>query len=158
MVTLACLSGLVLFAYFRYCDPIEANQVQTKDQLVIYMVVRSLGTVRGLPGLFLACLCSGTLSTVSSGINSLSAVTWHDFLHLHFRSQTDKTHALVVVALAIFRPLCYWDGISLRSAGWSSSCSYKHHGNILSGIFNFIYSAYESIREIHLTTLELTNE
>lgn len=36
--------------------------------------------VPGLPGFFLACLFSATLSTFSSGMNSQAAVLWEDFL------------------------------------------------------------------------------
>ena len=39
-----------------------------------------LGFLPGLPGIFLACVFSGTLSTISSGINSMTAVLWEDFL------------------------------------------------------------------------------
>ena len=38
------------------------------------MVLDKLQQYRGLPGLFLASACSGTLSTVSSGINSVCAI------------------------------------------------------------------------------------
>jgi Na+/proline symporter len=34
----------------------------------------------GITGLFLACLYSGTLSTISSGLNSIAAVVWTDFI------------------------------------------------------------------------------
>ncbi|KFM78822.1 Sodium-coupled monocarboxylate transporter 1, partial [Stegodyphus mimosarum] len=47
----------------------------------------SLSMIPGLPGLFVAGIFSGTLSTMSSAINSLAAVTVEDF----------------------FRPLCFRD-------------------------------------------------
>lgn len=37
-----------------------------------------------VPGLFTACVFSGALSTLSSGFNSLAAVTWEDFLRDYF--------------------------------------------------------------------------
>lgn len=39
-----------------------------------------LSNIRGLPGLFISCIFSGTMSTVSSGLNSMAAVVWEDFL------------------------------------------------------------------------------
>ena len=59
-----------MFAYYNGCDPLTAGWITAKDQLVPYMVLDKLQKYRGLPGLFLASACSGTLSTVSSGINS----------------------------------------------------------------------------------------
>ena len=46
-----------------------------------YFVMRTMaGKVPGLPGLFVAGLLSGSLSTVSSAINSLAAVTLEDYV------------------------------------------------------------------------------
>jgi len=70
----AASSGLVMFAYYNGCDPMQAGWIKAKDQLVPYMVLDKLQQYRGLPGLFLASACSGTLSTVSSGINSVCAI------------------------------------------------------------------------------------
>ena len=49
-------------------------------QLVPYFVLDEMSYLTGLPGLFVACVMSGALSTVSSGLNSLAAVTWQDFI------------------------------------------------------------------------------
>ncbi len=39
-----------------------------------------MGSLPGLPGLFVAGIFSGSLSTVSSAINSLAAVTLEDYI------------------------------------------------------------------------------
>jgi sodium-coupled monocarboxylate transporter 8/12 len=43
-------------------------------------VVDSLNQMPGLAGLFVAGIFSGSLSTVSSAVNSLAAVTLEDYL------------------------------------------------------------------------------
>jgi len=72
--------GLLMVAFFDGCDPVALGEVQTIDQMTILMANRIFEGVPGLPGLFLATIFSATLSTASSGINSLTAVLWEDFL------------------------------------------------------------------------------
>lgn len=75
--------GLAMFAYSAHClwrnDDLDVNKV-SKDQLVIFYMLDLLGETYGLPGLYVACIFSATLSTVSSSINSLSAVLFEDFI------------------------------------------------------------------------------
>lgn len=49
-------------------------------KLLPLFVVDSLEDIPGVTGLFIAGLLSGSLSTVSSAINSLAAVTWEDYI------------------------------------------------------------------------------
>ncbi|CAK5087696.1 unnamed protein product [Meloidogyne enterolobii] len=72
--------GFLMVAFFQGCDPVALKEVKTMDQLTILMANRIFEGIPGLPGLFLATIFSATLSTASSGINSLTAVLWEDFL------------------------------------------------------------------------------
>ncbi|CAG5123792.1 unnamed protein product, partial [Candidula unifasciata] len=76
------LTGLVLLAYFFSieCDPLKAGYIKNRNQLMPYFVMQSLSFLPGLPGLYMATIFSGALSTLSSGINSLTANTVEDFL------------------------------------------------------------------------------
>uniref|UniRef100_A0A914XAP0 Sodium-coupled monocarboxylate transporter 1 n=1 Tax=Plectus sambesii TaxID=2011161 RepID=A0A914XAP0_9BILA len=78
--SMCCFIGVVMLAYFYHCNPLESGEIKSQDQLVILFAAKVLGYIPGFPGLFLACLFSGTLSTISSGINSMTAVLWEDFL------------------------------------------------------------------------------
>jgi len=49
-------------------------------QLMPIYVVDSLKNMPGLAGLFVAGIFSGSLSTVSSAVNSLAAVTLEDYV------------------------------------------------------------------------------
>ena len=79
MTTLAVLAGLAIFATYATCDPLRAGVTSRRDELVPHFVADQLGHVPGLGGLFIACVLSGALSTISSSLNSLAAVTWEDF-------------------------------------------------------------------------------
>ncbi|KAH0622967.1 hypothetical protein JD844_025921 [Phrynosoma platyrhinos] len=77
---LSCLTGLVMFAYYQEHQLSEAQRKASPDQMVLYFVMDVLGEVPGLPGLFVACLFSGSLSTISSAFNSLATVTMEDLI------------------------------------------------------------------------------
>ncbi|XP_030070518.1 sodium-coupled monocarboxylate transporter 1 [Microcaecilia unicolor] len=89
---LACavLSGLALFSIYKDCDPWTANYISAPDQLMPYLALDILRDYPGLPGLFVACAYSGTLSTVSSSINALAAVTVEDLIKPYFRSLNEQ--------------------------------------------------------------------
>ncbi|XP_078205780.1 sodium-dependent multivitamin transporter isoform X5 [Callithrix jacchus] len=81
---MGCLIGLVMFAYYQE-NPMSIQQAQAApDQFVLYFVIDLLKGLPGLPGLFVACLFSGSLSTISSAFNSLATVTMEDLIRPWF--------------------------------------------------------------------------
>ncbi|XP_051890725.1 sodium-coupled monocarboxylate transporter 1 [Pristis pectinata] len=86
----AVLSGLTMYSIYHQCDPLTAKQVRAPDQLLPYLVMDFLGDYPGVPGLFVAAAYSGTLSTVSSSINALAAVTVEDILKPNFNLSEKK--------------------------------------------------------------------
>merc|ERR1719435_911949 len=80
LLLICAYAGLVVFAFYHDCDPITTRQVEKKDQIFPLFVMQVMGDIPGVPGLFVAGVFSGALSTVSSGLNSLSAVVLKDFM------------------------------------------------------------------------------
>ncbi|KAG0717767.1 Sodium-coupled monocarboxylate transporter 2 [Chionoecetes opilio] len=80
LYVLAAFTGLVLFATYEGCDPLAAGLITSKDQILPFFVMDKLSAAPGLPGLFVACIFSGALSTISSAVSSQAAVTWEDWL------------------------------------------------------------------------------
>uniref|UniRef100_A0A665XF69 Sodium-dependent multivitamin transporter-like n=1 Tax=Echeneis naucrates TaxID=173247 RepID=A0A665XF69_ECHNA len=70
-------------------------------QMVIYFVMDMLQGLPGLPGLFVACLFSAALSTISSAFNSLATVTMEDLIKPHFPAMTEARATLLSKALAM---------------------------------------------------------
>ncbi|XP_043943712.1 sodium-coupled monocarboxylate transporter 1 [Protopterus annectens] len=89
IVGCATLAGLSMYSVYRDCDPWTAGKVKALDQLIPYLVMDILRDFPGVPGLFVAAAYSGTLSTVSSSINALAAVTVEDLIRPQFTSLTD---------------------------------------------------------------------
>nr|XP_020463575.1 sodium-dependent multivitamin transporter-like [Monopterus albus] len=69
--------------------------------MVIYFVMDMLEGLPGLPGLFVACLFSAALSTVSSAFNSLATVTMEDLIKPHFPAMAEARATLLSKALAM---------------------------------------------------------
>lgn len=79
IITLACLVGVVMYAFYATCDPVKFGLISKPDQLLPLYMMDLLGDLHGLPGLLLSCVFSGSLSTVSSGLNAVAAVMLEDY-------------------------------------------------------------------------------
>ena len=64
------LAGLAIFAVYAGCDPITLGNVERKDQMLPFYVMQNLGFMSGVPGVFVACLFSGTMRCVSKERNT----------------------------------------------------------------------------------------
>lgn len=78
--TLVCVVGLVIYACYAHCDPYIMGIVRARDQLLPLLVMDKLTFAPGLAGLFVSCLFSASLSSISSGLNALAIVILEDLL------------------------------------------------------------------------------
>ena len=99
LLLICAYGGLVMFAYYHDCDPIKSRQVAKKDQLFPLFVMQVMGDIPGVPGLFVAGVFSGALSTVSSGLNSLAAVCLKDFFGSGCNLKLSEDRAALVTKL-----------------------------------------------------------
>jgi len=110
LMLLSCstsLAGLCIFHHYRDCDPISAGRIRQGDQLLPLYIVERMSSVPGLAGLAVAGIFSGSLSTVSSAINSLAAVTLEDYIRPCCGNMSDsKVAVLVQVLTLIFGAAC----------------------------------------------------
>ncbi|XP_070579225.1 sodium-dependent multivitamin transporter-like [Ptychodera flava] len=98
------LAGLVLFAFYNNdltplqlaintsstdlpnympsggADARYEPNFMSADQILVYFVSSQLGHIHGIQGLFIAGLFAGALSSVSTSLNSMTAVTLVDFI------------------------------------------------------------------------------
>lgn len=107
-------SGLVIFWYYHDCDPFAAGRISARDQNMPRYILDALGHLPGIAGLFVAGIFSASLSTVSTALNSLSALTLEDYLKNVYKLVTRKnlqisnsSSALISKILAaIYGALC----------------------------------------------------
>lgn len=118
---MSCLIGLVMFAYYKKYGMSPQQEQAAPDQLVLYFVMDLLKDMPGLPGLFVACLFSGSLSTISSAFNSLATVTMEDLIQPWF-PQLTETRAII-----LSRSLAFAYGLVCLGMAYISS----HLGSVL---------------------------
>lgn len=85
------------------------------DQFVLYFVMDILKGLPGLPGLFIACLFSGSLSTISSAFNSLATVTMEDLIRPWFPEFSEAR------AIMLSRGLAFGYGLLCLGMAYISS-------------------------------------
>ncbi|XP_075997038.1 sodium-coupled monocarboxylate transporter 1 isoform X1 [Genypterus blacodes] len=106
-VSLAVFTGLVMYSIYKDCDPLTNKDIKTPDQLLPYLVMDILSAYPGVPGLFVAAAYSGTLSTVSSSINALVAVTMEDYILPIWKTPTNKQVSWMNMGLSVlFGAVC----------------------------------------------------
>lgn len=72
-------SGLVIYYFYRTCDPLLSRRITSRDQNMAIYISDALGHIPGIQGLFVSGIFSASLSSVSSCLNSLAAVTLEDY-------------------------------------------------------------------------------
>ncbi|KAK7094759.1 hypothetical protein V1264_006265 [Littorina saxatilis] len=80
LVSLVCLSGLVIYVTYHTCDPLTSGNLMSQDQILPYFVMDQLGSMSGAPGLFVSCIFAASLSSVSSVLNALSISVLEDLI------------------------------------------------------------------------------
>ncbi|XP_065070595.1 sodium-coupled monocarboxylate transporter 1-like [Rhopilema esculentum] len=99
-VVACCFAGLVMYAVYADCDLRTVKEIKSNDQVIPYFVVHKLSHLTGVPGLYTACLFSGALSTASSGLNSLTAVTVEDIVKPRYPDMSASKMMLVSKLIA----------------------------------------------------------
>ncbi|XKL67588.1 hypothetical protein PGB90_003079 [Kerria lacca] len=85
----SCFCGLIVFAKYEHCDPLQLKRISANDQLLpLYVLDTFKGT--GLTGIFVSGIFSASLSTISPLLNSLAAVTLEDYVKPLLKYYTGK--------------------------------------------------------------------
>lgn len=97
MIILCVYNGLLLFATYHDCDPLTTKLAKAKDQMMPLLVMEILKDLPGLPGLFIAGVFSAALSSLSTGLNAMSAVVLEDFCKPFMNNEiSEKMSSLVM--------------------------------------------------------------
>ncbi|GFS12325.1 sodium-coupled monocarboxylate transporter [Elysia marginata] len=105
----SCFIGLYMSTLYENCDPVKASFVHHPSQISSLLAMDVLGDTAGLPGLFIAGVVSATLSSMSSGLNSLAAVAVEDYVKIYFYSQirTDQAQLFSQIVSVFFGAIIF---------------------------------------------------
>nr|XP_039271471.1 sodium-coupled monocarboxylate transporter 1-like isoform X1 [Styela clava] len=155
-VSLACMTGLIIYSRYSTCDPITQGCVAKRDQLFPYLVLDILHDYPGVPGLFVACVFSGSLSTVSSGINAMATVSIEDFVK-PCSNLSERTYMWITKGLVILYGLCTIGVAVLASQlGGILQAAYSILGLVggpMIGLFTSEFTSHSAIQLVLLSGL-----
>ncbi|XP_017026710.1 sodium-coupled monocarboxylate transporter 2 [Drosophila kikkawai] len=106
-----CFTGIVMYARFHDCDPIESGHVSKVDKMVPYFVQDTVGHLWGMPGVFISCVFSAALSTLSASINSLGGVVYFDYIKPHIRHTEHKANVIMKLFVLFAGIYCIFGGM-----------------------------------------------
>ncbi|KFR11827.1 Sodium-coupled monocarboxylate transporter 2, partial [Opisthocomus hoazin] len=125
----AVFCGLVMHSHYKSCDPWTAGFISAPDQLMPYFVMDIFSSMPGVPGLFVACAFSGTLSTVAASINALATVTFEDLVKKGFPNVSEKMSTWISKGLCIlYGILCTSMAAAASLLGGIVQASLSIHG------------------------------
>ncbi|XP_075986730.1 sodium-coupled monocarboxylate transporter 1 [Anticarsia gemmatalis] len=103
LFSLSWVVGMTLYALYKYCDPLSSGQIAAPDEVLPFYVQDQYSFLPGMLGLFLGSLFNGALSFLVSNVNSLSTVTWEDFVSAApaFKGISDKQQLTVIKIIGV---------------------------------------------------------
>uniref|UniRef100_H0X6K4 Solute carrier family 5 member 5 n=1 Tax=Otolemur garnettii TaxID=30611 RepID=H0X6K4_OTOGA len=101
IVSSAAVCGIVMFVFYSDCDPLLTGRISAPDEYMPLLVLDIFDDLPGVPGLFLACAYSGTLSTASTSINAMAAVTVEDLIKPRLPNLAPRKLVIISKGLSI---------------------------------------------------------
>ncbi|KAH8408354.1 hypothetical protein KR215_003465 [Drosophila sulfurigaster] len=111
IMTFNCYTGIVMYARYHDCDPLTLGIVSKLDKMVPYLVQDVMGHLTGMPGVFISCVFSAALSTLSASINSLSGIVYFDYIKPHIHHTEHKANVIMKLFVLIAGIYCIFGGM-----------------------------------------------
>uniref|UniRef100_T1GYG0 Uncharacterized protein n=1 Tax=Megaselia scalaris TaxID=36166 RepID=T1GYG0_MEGSC len=128
--------GVIIASYFHECDPLKAGYIKTPDNMVSYFVTKTSSNIRGMYGIYMACIVCASLSTISANLNSLSGALFKDYIKSMIPTQRNENF---IIKIIVFLSGCFliFGGLILESLKSTAvQLSYT--------VFNLAYTSFIS--------------
>ncbi|KAK9502352.1 hypothetical protein O3M35_011142 [Rhynocoris fuscipes] len=99
---LICItSGLIIYAYYKDCDPIMTKAVSKPGQILPYYALDIAGKYPGFNGIFLSGVIGTALSSLSTCLNTLSGSLLDDFIRPMSPWKITDTMASAILKISV---------------------------------------------------------
>ncbi|KAK9507612.1 hypothetical protein O3M35_007432 [Rhynocoris fuscipes] len=107
-LSMSGIIGMVIYAAYETCDPFSLKVISRPDQIVPHFVLDVAGRIKGLPALFLAGVVSASLSTMSTGLNTVAGTIYEDFIEPRFKKKVSEAQASrnIKIVVVILGAIC----------------------------------------------------
>ncbi|XP_045470398.1 sodium-coupled monocarboxylate transporter 2-like [Harmonia axyridis] len=108
LVSMCCYMGLLIYAHYYKCDPVTRGSIYKSDQLLPYFVMHIAAIMPGLPGLFVSGVFSAALSSMSTGLNSMTGVIFEDLVKPRMKKPLTESQAsfLMKIIVVVIGSIC----------------------------------------------------
>lgn len=89
-----------MYARYHDCDPLTAGLVEKADKMMPFFVQDTVGHLKGMPGVFISCVFSAALSTMSASMNSLAGILYFDYIKPRIK-HTEKRANLIMKTIVL---------------------------------------------------------
>ncbi|KAH8306385.1 hypothetical protein KR018_009756 [Drosophila ironensis] len=115
IMTFTCFAGIIMFAYYYGCDPIQAGLVSKPDKLMPFFIQDIMGHLMGMPGVFISCVFSASLSSLSANLNSFAGVVYFDYIKPHIKHTDARANAIMRMVILAMGAYCILGGFVVQN-------------------------------------------
>lgn len=80
------------------------------DKMMPFFIQDIMGDIIGMPGVFISCVFSAALSTLSANLNSLAGVVYFDYIRPFIRHTDDRANSTMKLIIVIMGVYCIVGG------------------------------------------------
>ncbi|XP_062126676.1 sodium-coupled monocarboxylate transporter 1-like [Drosophila sulfurigaster albostrigata] len=107
-------AGIIMFARYYGCDPMLAGLVSKPDKMMPFFIQDIMGNLAGMPGLFISCVFSASLSSLSANLNSLAGVVYFDYIKPHIRHTEARANGVMKLIVIGMGGYCILGGLLVQ--------------------------------------------
>ncbi|KAH8311680.1 hypothetical protein KR044_007468 [Drosophila immigrans] len=107
-------AGIIMFARYYGCDPMLAGLVSKPDKMMPFFIQDIMGNLAGMPGLFISCVFSASLSSLSASLNSLAGVVYFDYIKPHIRHTEARANGVMKLVIIGMGGYCIVGGLVVQ--------------------------------------------
>ncbi|XP_060645921.1 sodium-coupled monocarboxylate transporter 1-like [Drosophila nasuta] len=107
-------AGIIMFARYYGCDPMLAGLVSKPDKMMPFFIQDIMGNLAGMPGLFISCVFSASLSSLSASLNSLAGVVYFDYIKPHIRHTEARANGVMKLIVIGMGGYCILGGLLVQ--------------------------------------------